>query len=77
MSAGRLFHITERVTFHVRAEFTNVFNRTAPNNPTSTNFADAVEERATGVTTGGFGFINTGGTFSLPRPTITPYRVQF
>jgi hypothetical protein len=33
---GRLFHIRESVTLNVRAEFTNIFNRTYLNNPATT-----------------------------------------
>ena len=33
---GRLFHIRESVTLNLRAEFTNIFNRTYLNNPATT-----------------------------------------
>jgi hypothetical protein len=32
-----MFRIKERMTFNIGAEFINVFNRTQPNGPTSTN----------------------------------------
>ena len=43
----------------IRAEFTNIFNRTEPPNPTATNaLATQTRNATTGLTTGGFGFIN-------------------
>jgi hypothetical protein len=66
MNFGRNFRIGERVTAQARVEFTNIFNRIRPNNPTSTN-ALAPQVLATsdaGVATG-FGAIswqNTTGT---------------
>jgi hypothetical protein len=37
MNFGRNFRIRERVTIQARVEFTNIFNRIRPNNPSSTN----------------------------------------
>ena len=37
----RTFRIGERATFNVRAEFSNIFNRTQMNNPLSTNATTA------------------------------------
>ena len=37
MSLGRVFRIKERANLQIRAEFTNIFNRTETNNPTATN----------------------------------------
>ena len=37
MNFGRLFRITERTSLQIRAEFTNIFNRTEAPSPTSTN----------------------------------------
>ena len=66
MSLGRVFQIKERANLQVRAEFTNIFNRTEMNNPTSNN-ALATQTAVNGQTTAGFGFINNGITFSPPR----------
>jgi len=59
MNFGRSFRIGERVTAQARVEFTNIFNRIRPNDPTSTN-AQAPQVQATspsGVATG-FGAIS-------------------
>ena len=37
MSLARVFRIKERASVQIRAEFTNIFNRTEMNNPTATN----------------------------------------
>jgi hypothetical protein len=65
----------------IRAEFSNIFNRTGLNVPTSNN-AFATPTLKNGLTTGGFGYINpaavggngtnpaaaTSGTFATPTP---------
>jgi len=59
MNFGRSFRIGERVTAQARVEFTNIFNRIRPNDPTSTN-AQTPQVQATspsGVATG-FGAIS-------------------
>ncbi len=76
-NVGRTFRITERATFNVRAEFSNVFNRTQMNNASSANATTAATKNALGVYTNGFGFINTGGTASLPRQGTIVARLQF
>ena len=76
-NVGRTFRIGERATFNMRAEFSNIFNRTQMNNPLSTNFATPSSKNALGVYQNGFGFINTGGTFSLPRQGTIVARLQF
>jgi hypothetical protein len=77
-NVGRTFRIKESVTFNVRGEFSNIFNRTQKNNPSSTNATTAPAKNATtGVYTNGFGFINTGGTASLPRQGTIVARLQF
>jgi hypothetical protein len=81
MSVARIFRITEDVQLSVRAEFSNIFNRTFLNTPASTNPATATTcvlnsgASATGTAcadpntlrnlTGGFGFINPN---SVPVP---------
>jgi len=66
LSAGRIFPIREKMSFQIRAEFFNPFNRTYLNAPTSTN-ASATPVTSNGKTVSGFGFINTGSTFLPPR----------
>jgi hypothetical protein len=69
MSFGRIFRIREKASLLFRVEFTNIFNRTEMNNPTSTS-AVATQTTVNGPgsqTTGGFGYINNGTTFSQPR----------
>ncbi|HEY6345233.1 MAG TPA: hypothetical protein VIY49_27375 [Bryobacteraceae bacterium] len=67
MGFGRIFRIKERASLQLRAEFTNVFNRTEMNNPTSTSATATQTKNAAGQTTAGFGYINNGTTFSAPR----------
>jgi hypothetical protein len=60
---GRLFRIRERASLSIRAEFTNIFNRTVRPAPTSTN-ALQTQTRINNSdpnsrTTGGFGWLNT------------------
>ena len=74
---GRTFRIRERTTLNVRAEFTNIFNRTEVNNPTSSNALLTQARGPNGNTTGGFGYINTGTVFSLPRQGTIVARFTF
>jgi hypothetical protein len=77
MSLGRIFRIKERATFQIRAEFTNIFNRTEVNNPTATNaFATPTKNNA-GQNTAGFGWINTSTTFATPRQGTLIARITF
>ena len=77
MSLGRTFRIKDKgATLNIRGEFTNIFNRTEMNNPTSTNAAQT-QLTSGGRATGGFGFISTGSTFSLPRQGTIVARFQF
>jgi len=85
---GRLFQIKERVSFEVRAEFTNAFNRTRLGNPTASNPATAPTCFVSGVsgTTGtcanggafasGYGFIATNGTNGARNGQIVA-RIRF
>ncbi len=61
----------------IRAEFTNIFNRTEVNNPTATNAAAGQLTSATGQTTSGFGYINTGTVYAQPRQGQLVARFQF
>jgi hypothetical protein len=76
LSLGRVFRVKERASLQVRAEFTNVFNRTEPNNPTVTNAFATQTRNAVGSTTAGFGYISTAST-GLPRQGMLVARFQF
>ncbi|MDQ1473405.1 MAG: hypothetical protein QOJ99_4885 [Bryobacterales bacterium] len=66
LSLGRSFPLREGMTFQLRAEFFNPFNRTYLNAPDSTNAA-ATQKVTNGQTVSGFGRINNGSTFLSPR----------
>jgi len=74
---GRVFRIRERVTLSIRAEFTNIFNRTEMANPTSTNILATQTRNAAGQTTAGFGWINTSSVFTQPRQGDIIARFRF
>jgi hypothetical protein len=63
MNFGREWPIKERFKLNLRVEFTNIFNRSYVNNPTSANALATQTRVKTGATAGntasGFGFINT------------------
>jgi hypothetical protein len=77
LSLGRSFRIKERASLQVRAEFTNVFNRTEVNNPTVSNAFQTQTRNSSGITTAGFGYINTAATTALPRQGTIVARFQF
>jgi len=77
MSLARNFRVKDRANLQVRAEFTNIFNRTEPNNPTATSPLATQTTTASGQTTAGFGYINNGTTFSAPRSGQLVARFQF
>jgi hypothetical protein len=77
LSLGRVFRIKERATLQVRAEFTNIFNRTEMSNPTATNPLATPSLNGLGQYTAGFGYINLGTTFSAPRQGQLIARFQF
>ena len=64
------------MNFQIRADFTNVFNRTQPVNPVSNN-AGATQSTSGGLTTGGFGYINTSSVFAQPRQGTLVARFTF
>jgi len=80
IAIGRLFRIKERATWSIRAEFTNIFNRTVLPAPTSTN-ALALQTRINNSdpnspTAGGFGWLNTT-TAGTPRQGQIVARFRF
>ncbi len=70
VSLARTFRIKERASLTIRAEFTNIFNRTGLNVPTQTGpFSTQTVDKVTGFTTGGFGYISpaaVGGSNTNP-----------
>jgi hypothetical protein len=81
MNLGRTFRMKEGYSLSVRAEFTNIFNRTFLNNPLANNF-QAVQTRnpVTGLNRGGFGWISTATTstqFGQPRSGTIVARFTF
>ena len=69
VSVSRSFRFKEKATLMIRAEFTNIFNRTGINVPTQTNAAATQTRDKDGYTTGGFGYISVaavGGSNTNP-----------
>ncbi|HEY6342197.1 MAG TPA: TonB-dependent receptor, partial [Bryobacteraceae bacterium] len=77
LGLGRIFRIKERVTLNIRAEFTNVLNRTEVNNPTSTNILATQTRNSAGQATAGFGWINTSSVYLPPRQGDIIARIRF
>src|ERR1039458_7425819 len=67
--SARLFHIRERMSLEVRAEFFNIFNRTYLANPTVTAPQSTLVRNALGNTVSGFGYINPTSLYTQPRNT--------
>jgi hypothetical protein len=76
LSLGRVFRIREAISFQIRAEFFNAFNRTYMNDPVATNPLQT-PTRSNGILTGGFGYINPGSLNSQPRNGQIVARFQF
>jgi len=72
MNFGRTWRIREKITFNVRAEFSNIFNRAFWNNPTFANATAPQQRQANGNTQSGFGFINTTTFSASTGPNILP-----
>jgi hypothetical protein len=81
LNFGRTFRFKERMSLNLRAEFSNIFNRTYLNNPSATTPLSALPPlNSLGQTTGGYGFINrgvTGTQFGQPRAGTIVVRFQF
>ena len=77
MSLGRIFRFNEGISLNIRAEFTNIFNRIQPNNPSSGNaLSTQVKDPVTGKPLGGFGYIDTASA-GAPRGGMIVARLQF
>lgn len=75
---GRIFRVREGMTFEIRGEFYNAFNRTEMNNPVSTNALATRVVNAQGLVTAGFGYVNGPGGLSVaPRNGQLIARFQF
>ena len=89
LSLAREFRFTERARFQIRAEFSNIFNRTrladpVPGTVAGQSFTSTQQRNnTTGLTTGGFGWINTAVTTTLlnnvggPRTGTLVARITF
>jgi hypothetical protein len=84
MSAGRTFRIKERVSFQIRAEFNNIFNRTLLLGTTAGTYVNPSTLRNAnllrapdGRYTSGFGTINTTGVVSGERQGTLVARITF
>jgi hypothetical protein len=73
---GRRFMIKEKFNIEFRAIFSNIFNRTRPNNPSASNSQATQTYNAAGITSGGFGYINTGSA-GAPRSGMLQLRLRF
>jgi hypothetical protein len=77
LGLGRTFRVKERMTFEIRSEFFNVFNRTQMANPTSTNALQTPQFNSAGIPTAGFGRINSAELGANPREGHIVFRLQF
>jgi hypothetical protein len=77
LTFGRVFRIRERMSFQIRAEFFNAFNRTYMNDPAVANPLQTQTRNARGVPTAGFGRIDTGSLLNQPRNGQIVARFQF
>jgi hypothetical protein len=59
MNLGRTFRVKENITFNIRMELTNVFNRAFWSDPAASNANSTQTRLANGNTSSGFGQINT------------------
>lgn len=77
LGVGRTFRFKERMSFELRGEFFNVFNRTQMGNPDATNALATQRRSAAGVPTAGFGRINSAVLGGDPRSGHLLLRIQF
>jgi hypothetical protein len=76
LNFGRRFPIKEKVSFEIRAEFFNIFNRLILPAPSSANPAAAVTRNSAGELNGGFGFINLNNVGGQRNGQLVA-RIQF
>jgi hypothetical protein len=67
MSLGRIFHIREKMSLQLRAEFFNIFNRTYLANPSLTAPTQPQARNSAGAPSSGWGYINPTSLYSQPR----------
>jgi hypothetical protein len=85
VSLGKRFAIRERMSFSIRGEFFNPFNRMEVVSDPSTGSPSNPPTRSNGVLTGGFGYMNytaitsnaVGGTLPAPRTGQIVARFEF
>jgi hypothetical protein len=76
-SLARIFRIKEGITFEVRGEFFNAFNRINWAGPSSGNPSATVTRDAKGNLTAGYGWINPSSSGNSPRNGQLVARFQF
>ncbi|MGB6946711.1 MAG: TonB-dependent receptor [Bryobacteraceae bacterium] len=72
MNFGRTWRIRERMSFNLRMEFSNVFNRAFWNNPTATNTQAPQTRASNGNALSGFGYMNLTTFSQSTGPNILP-----
>ncbi|HEY7334430.1 MAG TPA: TonB-dependent receptor [Bryobacteraceae bacterium] len=77
VGVGRTFRIHETATINIRAEFTNVLNRTGMNNPTATNAKATQTVGPSGNNVAGFGWIDTSSVLFPARQGTIVGRFTF
>ena len=80
MNFGRTFQLREKLSLNIRAEYFNVFNRVYLNLPSggyNNPVATATFNSATGVPTGGFGYITNSSGIGGQRNGQLVARFQF
>ncbi len=77
MSLGRVFRFRERMSFQVRAEFFNIFNRTYLANPALTAPTQPQARNSAGQPISGWGYINPTSLYAQPRNGQLVARFRF
>ncbi len=72
MNFGRTWRIRESLSLNVRAEFSNIFNRSLWNNPAATNALAPQLHAPNGNASSGFGYMNTTTFSAFTGPNILP-----
>ena len=71
LSLGRIFSLKEHVSLSVRMELFNVFNRVVLQSPSSGNPLSSQLRDANGLTTSGFGYVNTATGLNFASNTCS------